>query len=330
MNGKNILDNGNFNIVQRGTTPVSGSAPSTKTASLVVAQTYTADRWFVRSQTTACVTVNMGTAPVYSGSKYSLGITGAGTGGTTATHITLSQRIEASTAIQTMAISATYLSFWAYNGESAAGALTTPQILTWYPTAADTWTSGTANAQVTTTAATQLDGSTAINNWSKWGFPIPASTHYVTGAEIDIDFGSIAATYFVLVDQCQLEVGTSVTNFDVLPPAVELARCQRFYEVQGGTADYPHCNVYYLANGVDNYLRQNYPWAVVKASSSLLSQGAVGLLVGSWTSSNITGSLGAIGNKYGYSIYAYAGGSTQPVIYYPTNSTGLIVGSCDL
>ena len=61
------------------------------------------------------------------------------------------------------------------------------------------------------------------------GCAIPASTNYLAGAEININFGSLGATYYLCITQIQLEAGTSYTAFDIQPPAVELARCQRRY-----------------------------------------------------------------------------------------------------
>jgi hypothetical protein len=248
-------------------------------------------------------------------SNYSCKILGAAT----AAAVTLGQRVSAKAAKQNMSLAATYLSFWAYN---KAGGTIAPAVLTFYPSGADTWNSGTANAQLGSTNATLLVGNAATDaSWTQWGCAIPASSNYATGAEININFGSLGATYWVAVAQAQLEIGSSATTMEVLPEAPELVRCQYRYKRFGAASFAMQFNAY--ASTSAQYLGYSIPFFPPMASTPTMTK------VGTWTLVNcLQPSLQCYGNT-DFMIYSTSS-ATGLISFYCTDATCYIEATCDL
>ena len=201
---RNRIINGDMRIAQRGSTFSSG----------VGAFTYTLDRWIVAANSVA-VSVSAGVDAVSPYISY-LGITGAAGN----TGVTIRQRIEwlntADLAGQTVTVS-----FYCYK----VGGSTTASVLLSYPSAKDNYTS------VTSSATQPIDlSSTARQSFS---FVVPAAGS--NGIELQIATTAFTSGFFVLRG-VQLEVGPTATPFERRPYGMELALCQRYYEVAGASA----------------------------------------------------------------------------------------------
>jgi hypothetical protein len=192
------------------------------------AQVYTADRWFIRSGANAVNTVQIigasGT-PLGSANYFDILCYSA------STNVTLGQRIEAIVAAS-LSGQNLYFSCWIYNN---TGGTIAPNFSLFNAASADTW-SGTPTAVVNNQTMDLLSGSASNGQWGKWGYAITAPS-IANGAEVNVNFGSMSSSQYVKVAQCQLELGTAATAFEILPPAVDLARCQRRYVFLGGFVD---------------------------------------------------------------------------------------------
>jgi hypothetical protein len=202
---RNRIINGQMQIAQRATSGTSGSSVPTTTA------TYPSiDRWYAYA-TGATVTVAQvaGTVPI----KNNLEVTGAAS----VTAVGVGQRIEqlnsydlaGSTATLSVNISNTLLT-----------------TVTWtasYATSADTWSAKTQIATGTFTVTSTLTKYTA-------NISIPSAA--TTGIEILFTVGAqISGTW--TIGNVQLEAGSTASPFENRSYGVELALCQRYYEITG-------------------------------------------------------------------------------------------------
>jgi hypothetical protein len=279
------------------------------------------------------------------GSNYSIQITGK----LNAATITLGQRIEFLTAAQTMAVNATTLSFWVYNH---SGGTIAPAVLTYYPSTADTWTGVTVKPSLATTNATLISGNADTDaTWTYWYCNIPADNHYAAGAAVEINFGSMAATYYVCVSQAQLEIGATgatYTTFEVLPPAVELARCRRFARsttAASGTSSATGINGYISPAGTTASFFAPF-WSCGSESSPMFSNPSMtyGVTItasgtGDVTASTPAGTLVATGaisqasGQPGLFYFAVTGGTANQIAIcrcYNSGAASWILFSSDL
>ena len=128
-------------------------------------------------------------------------------------------------------------------------------------------------------------GSTLQSSAGSWG-----STYYdtVTG-QVDV-LATTGATFYIT--GVQLEAGTSATDFEFLPIDVDLARCKRYYQFMGGTANgYPLLQGY-NTSGSNIYSPISFP-VEMRASPSVT-------ILGTWSLSNATAlNLAFINNQGG-------------------------------
>jgi len=212
---RNKLINGGFDIWQRGTsfTPTAGTV------------TYTADRWAVYRATTAALTISRQTG---ARQRYALKVQ-RNAGDTTTNQIYWFQQIESQDCIRLAGKSVT-VSVWAKAGANFSGV--NLQAFMIQGTGIDEASSGNATAAWTGFSAqivfSQAAPSTSLTKYTGT-ITIPAGV-----SELSLRFnwaptGTAGADDSVTIEEVLLEEGTSATNFEARPIAIELALCQRYY-----------------------------------------------------------------------------------------------------
>jgi len=119
----------------------------------------------------------------------------------------------------------------------------------------------------------------------------------------------------------QLEVGSTATSFDYRPYGTELALCQRYYEVHGGTANAFPQYFGYGSNGTNVGLA--LPFAVTKRAAPTVTA------LGTWTVSNCGQPSADSATVQGYRLYATCS-STNTIQFYPASSSEKVTISAEL
>ena len=201
---KNRIINGGMKIDQR-------NAGASQTITAAAALAYTVDRWYAY-----CTGANVtGQRVAGSGNnQYNYQFTGAAS----VTAINFAQRIESlnsyDLAGQTCTLSVNL----------SNSLLTTVTWTAYYANTADTF--GTvASPTVTSIATGTFTVNSTLTNYSV-NIAIPSAA--TTGIQILFSVGAqISGTW--VINNAQLEVGSTATSFDVRPYGTELALCQRYY-----------------------------------------------------------------------------------------------------
>lgn len=218
----NLLDNGNFNIAQRGTTAVTG---------VTTTPTYLQDRWALAAGTSTSSGISNVTTSLPTGFTNGVQIqrTAAQTG---VVPVCLAQEVPSSEVLPIAGQPVT-LSFWMSAGanlSSAAGAVVA-QVTTGTSTdeGLATWLTGlTGAASAVSTANATVTPTTTMQRFSVTG-TIP------TGAKeavVNICFtpvGTAGTTDGIVVTGVQLQRGTVASNFEWRPAGIELSKAQRYY-----------------------------------------------------------------------------------------------------
>jgi len=229
---RNVIQNGNFDVWQRGTSFAAAANAA-----------HTADRWrytFVSS--TGVATVSQDTSPPNGSSLYDIKVACTTADATVAAgeYVYLQQRIEG-TIFQMVRSKPMVLSFWvkAYQtGTFCVGLLSSgsnetflaeyvinasatweKKVIVIPPIPAGTWGTGTGVAAYLNFAL--QCGSSLGSGAVGWQPQFQVSTTNQTNLYSSTD------NYFQL-SQVQLEAGSSATEFEVLDPAQILATCQRY------------------------------------------------------------------------------------------------------
>ena len=243
--GRNVIHNGNFNVWQRGTS----------FAAAISAQ-YLADRWRYVFSNDSIVTIALDTGVPTVASQYSLKVSCTTADETigAAQYSLLRHAFELSDWTDMLYGKPWVLSFWVkayqtgtfcvafremYGGTASYVAeYTINNSATWEkktiqipsPTIG-TWNAGgVANAGVMSFEFMLSMGSNFQTTPNVW----VASDKYCTANQTN--FTSSTDNY-IQFSQVQLEAGTAATEFDAIPYADELARCQRYLVMYGGTAN---------------------------------------------------------------------------------------------
>jgi len=241
--GRNVIHNGNFNVWQRGTS----------FAAAISAQ-YLADRWRYVFSNDSIVTIALDTGVPTVASQYSLKVSCTTADETigAAQYSLLRHAFELSDWTDMLYGKPWVLSFWVkayqtgtfcvafremYGGTASYVAeYTINNSATWEkktiqipsPTIG-TWNAGgVANAGVMSFEFMLSMGSNFQTTPNVW----VASDKYCTANQTN--FMSSTDNY-IQFSQVQLEAGTAATEFDAIPYADELARCQRYLVASGGT-----------------------------------------------------------------------------------------------
>jgi hypothetical protein len=256
---KNALINGGMAVWQRTLNNDGVTRSNTPTTTKTNATSYGADRWYALPSNASFAsggylqsTTVPNTLSRYSAQlKYNTGMT----------TILFAQRLEAQDVLDGLKQPLTF-SCWVYNG---TGQSITPTLWVGTPAAEDNWT--------TPTNRSGSPAFVALNNpgWTKIAatFDPTAYTNINNGMEVGILFPSITlpeTALYVLVTQCQLEVGNAITTFERRTFAEELSLAERYYEQVGFSTgnEFPRIHGYASASG--QYFFPSYPFRTVKRS----------------------------------------------------------------
>lgn len=235
-NPTNMIDNGNFNIAQRGT-----GAKSTITTTA----TYLWDRWAGASGASTNLTLTNITSSLPAQFTNAAQVQRA-SGQTGVVKTCVVQEIPTSD-ITPLAGQPVTLSFWALAGSnfSAANSSLTAQLTT--GTVADeglaTWLTGLTGAA---SAIPTANASVALTTgWQRFAVTGTVASTAIEGV-VNICFtpsGTAGTNDYFQVTGVQLQQGTVASNFEWIPLGQELAKVQRYYwqwaETVSSTADSP-------------------------------------------------------------------------------------------
>ena len=218
-NPVNLLDNGNFNVAQRGTTAVTG---------ITTSPTYLWDRWAGVSGTATAETLTNVTSGVPAPFTNAAQVTRT-SGQTGVLPVTLVQEI-ASANIIPLAGQPVTLSFWAKAATnlSSTGSTILAEVVTGTGTdeRLTTYVSGFAGA------ASPVNLSQALTtSWQRFAVTGVLSAT-AKEAVVQIGFtptGTAGTTDGFQVTGIQLQRGTTASSFEWRPASVELARLQAYY-----------------------------------------------------------------------------------------------------
>jgi len=118
----------------------------------------------------------------------------------------------------------------------------------------------------------------------------------------------------IYITGVQLEAGTTASDFEFLPFDVNLQRCQRYYQIFGGTAlsFYQEGDI----SGTGNYITGNARHIINMRSAPSVS------LTGSWVKINMTGSTPTFQiNDNNFTTYWQGGGSGRALYHLDGSST---------
>lgn len=268
----NLLINGDMAIAQRGPGP------------FVLDAAYTADRWQLRAyggsaaSVDALVTAGGGLAtPAPCREHLHVAYTHAGGG-----HATIAQKTEAWPALKGLQVAFSALVF------------------------ADT--ASTARLYLADGIATVFSAYHTGDNatWQRLDLVATVSPSATT---VEAGLYLAGATCGARITGARLVVGSQALDFAPRPLALELALCQRYYEVQGwrasgGAAGYPLVHGYAAAAGEDWF--QGFGWRVQKGGIPAMS------LLGTWLlTGGATGVSLAAWNEDGYALHIVSGGAGQ-------------------
>jgi len=241
---KNRLINGSFNIAQRGTSFVSGANDD---------DTYNLDRWYVLSDGNDAVDITQ-TTTVPTGAKYSIGLDVE----TVNKKFGIAQIIENVNCYDAIGGNVT-LSFQAKVSATTKLDNVKCAIIAWSGTA-DTVTSDIISAWgVEGTNPTLIANATYENtpanlnvttSWATYSVTANVDTASTTNIIVFIwsDVTDTTLGDFLYITNAQLEVGTSATPFERRMYGTEMALCQRYYQVIGGTnGGFPMATSYFSA-----------------------------------------------------------------------------------
>ena len=216
---RNRIINGNMLVWQRGTT------------GFATTDTYCADRWIAKADTTFTSASQSTDAP--SGFKYSLSVSGTGYAGAY-------QRIEALNCTDLSGQTVT-ISFWA---KQASGAGTNSlSVAIYYPNSADVYSGG-----VTQLVATQY--ATGSSSWARYSFIFTGLPSGVLNGMSPYILSNVAGASTILITGVQIEVGTVATPYEMQIYSDQLAQCQRYYvDSNPGSATAAYTNIQYSLSG---------------------------------------------------------------------------------
>ena len=159
-------------------------------------------------------------------------------------------------------------------------------------------------------------GSTYSGTAGTWA---AADYRSATGATSVV--GTNGATFYIT--GVQLEKGSTATSFDYRPYGTELALCQRYFQINGGTSGFPFVQG---AVNAANDTRASFPFPVSMRATPTTT------IAGTWASTNINGvaapALSALGTQ-GYVLQTYST-SAGGYYYYPNSADDIMTFSAEL
>ena len=218
----NLLDNGNFNIAQRGTTTVS---------SITTTATYLQDRWAASAGTSTSSSISNVTTGLPAGFTNAVQIQRT-SGQTGVVKVCLLQEVPTAD-ITPIAGQPVTLSFYLAAGSNLSSAANAVVAQVTTGTSSDeglaTWLTGLAGAaSAIPTANATVTATTAWQRFAVTGTLASGTTEAV----VNICFtptGTAGTNDYIQVTGVQLQRGTVPTNFEWRSAQVELSKVQRYY-----------------------------------------------------------------------------------------------------
>ena len=259
--GRNVIHNGNFNVWQRGTTFTSPYLNE-----------FMADRWRETSYTDGTITVTQDTGVPTVGSQYSTKIACTGADATIAEGQACwyGQAIETQDFWDMLAGRPIVLSFWVKSYQTGTFSVSLTERKPGYGTtgycvkeyvinASATWEKKVVQfpppsvltfSSVANAACLSLTFGLALGaDWQTSTLGAWTSTAGRVGSSNQTNFMSSTDNYWQ-ISQVQLEAGTAATEFDAIPYADELARCQRYLVACGGEGVYERLGYGYCSETI--------------------------------------------------------------------------------
>lgn len=332
---KNRIINGAMVIDQRNS-GASVTLPST-------GGQYTLDRWAFASSSASKYSVqqNAGSVVPPTGFTNYLGVTSlAATTVTAGDYYFFEQKIEgyniADLDFGTANAKTVTLSFWVRSSLTGTfgGALQAAASTRTYPfgysiPVANTWT------QISVTIAGDTAGTWLTTNGVGlqvfFGLGIGTTYSGTTGSWSTSNYISVTGATNVVstngatwyLTGVQLEVGSAATSFDYRPYGTELALCQRYFQINGGTSGFPFVQG---AVNAANDTRASFPFPVSMRATPTTT------IAGTWASTNINGvaapALSALGTQ-GFVLQTYST-SAGGYYYYPNSADDIMTFSAEL
>ena len=224
---RNRIINGNMSIWQRATssTPM-GFNPATY---------LTVDRWYFQSTITSLTSSQSTSAP--SGFQYSTKV--QRTAGATSTYALIMGQIIESVNCFDLSGQTVTLSFWAKAGANYSAASNNLSAKIYTGTAADQGSAYLFPNASWTGGATPLNSTVSLTTtWTKYTATAVLGSG-VLEAAVFFSFtptGTAGADDAVYITGVQLESGSIDTPYEFVTYSEQLAQCQRYYEVVGGSA----------------------------------------------------------------------------------------------
>jgi hypothetical protein len=193
--------------------------------------------------------------------------------------------------------------------------------VTWtvnYATTANTF--GTIGTPTKTQIAT---GTFTVNSTvTNYNAQITIPSAATTGIEVLFTVGAQTSGTWTIGNP-QIELGASATSFDARPIGTELALCQRYFQINGGTSGFPFVQG---AVNAANDTRASFPFPVSMRATPTTT------IAGTWASTNINGvaapALSALGTQ-GFVLQTYST-SAGGYYYYPNSADDIMTFSAEL
>ena len=299
--GKNKIINGDFGIWQRGTSFTS-----------IASNAYSADRWVVNKDKTANITQQTftpGTAPVagYEGTFFLRQVISGGS------YYALMQKIED---VRQFAGQTITLSYWA---KADASVTNTAGYAQNFGSGGSSQVSGYASNNTITTS------------WQRFTatFSIPSISGKTIGTSSFFGIQPIliqnATTHTIDIWGMQLEVGSTATAFQTATGTIqgELAACQRYYQVIGGTSSqFPLLGGYSVLTTTNIRFPITFPVTMRTAPT--------GTKNGTWAKSNCNEPIVEFVGAYGFTLTTTSTANAVNWYLYPDSTDDTITLNAEL
>ena len=297
---KNRIINGLMTTDQR-------NAAASQTFTAAAALAYSVDRWYGYC-TGANVTgqqVAGSTTPSVTQFRYRF------TGAASVTAVGFGQRIEQKNSYDLAGSTCTLSADLAIS----ATLTTVTWTASYATTTADTFGS-LASPTITQIATGTFTVSATVTNFTT-NISVPAAA--TTGIQILFTVGALTAGLTWTIGNVQLEKGSTATSFDYRPYGTELALCQRYYEVIGGSfGGNAYSTTYFMGASGFRVIKRATPTLALLTTSPQLYQAGVGNKTATSASNgastaNVDGFYMALNGFAGLVEYAGCGMNTTSV-----------------
>jgi hypothetical protein len=203
-----------------------------------------------------------------------------------------------------------------FSVDLANSLLTTVTWTAYYATTADTFGTLASPTRTSIATGTFTVTSTVTNYTASISIPSAATT----GIEIVLTVGAQTSGTWT-IGNVQLEAGSSSTPFERLPFGETLMLCQRYFLKLGGSLSADIYTSIYTVNGFAS-LSLTYP-VTMRANPT-------GTIVGSWTSSNVSGTPSLFAGNVSVGIQIPATVAPGSIAYYTSGTSTYLTFAAEL